>query len=281
MATEVEVCADRCALKDCGGGSCGSDGRRAAFRAVISGEQDTRRALSGEVRPARSKAVSPVVSSPAPLSPHPDVHIQIAWRDCNNDRDRREKSDFREGAGLMQAWISPVSEATESLSGRQEPEKRAIPPWLGDALAVVLILGAVLAVHLIVPGPVPSGPDGGNWLAMARETLGDRRHGGRRNLSPGFPRPPGGAPGSTRTDWCHHHSRAHEHGGFVDRGLHMWPANGPVVRTYLRGRRRRKWGPAGGLFMGGLPANSRLRSRVDVCLCVDTTPANPATRPSW
>ena len=30
---------DRCGLKDCRGGSCGSDGRRAAFRAVISGEQ--------------------------------------------------------------------------------------------------------------------------------------------------------------------------------------------------------------------------------------------------
>ena len=87
----------------------------------------------------------------------------------------------------MQAWISPVSEATESLSGRQEPEKRAIPPWLGDALAVVLILGAVLAVHLIVPGPVPSGPDGGNWLAMARETLGDRVMAGDATYPPGFP----------------------------------------------------------------------------------------------
>ena len=72
----------------------------------------------------------------------------------------------------MQAWISPVSETTESLSGRQEVDKRVIPSWLGDALAVVLLLGAILAVHLVVPGPIPSGPDGGNWLAMARETLG-------------------------------------------------------------------------------------------------------------
>jgi hypothetical protein len=87
----------------------------------------------------------------------------------------------------MQAWISPVSEATESLSGRQDPEKRAVPTWLGDALAVVLILGAVLAVHLIVPGPIPSGPDGGNWLAMARETLGDRVMAGDATYPPGFP----------------------------------------------------------------------------------------------
>ena len=87
----------------------------------------------------------------------------------------------------MQAWISPVSETTESLSGRQEVDKRVIPSWLGDALAVVLLLGAILAVHLIVPGPIPSGPDGGNWLAMARETLGDQVMAGDATYPPGFP----------------------------------------------------------------------------------------------
>jgi hypothetical protein len=96
-------------------------------------------------------------------------------------------SDFREGAGLKQAWISPVSEATESLSRHQMPDKRAIPTWLGDVPAVMFVLGAVLTVHLIVPGSIPSGPDGGNWLAMARETLGDRVMAGDATYPPGFP----------------------------------------------------------------------------------------------
>ena len=52
---------------------------------------------------------------------------------------------------------------------------------------MVFLLGAILAVHLVVPGPIPSGPDGGNWLAMARETLGDDVMAGDATYPPGFP----------------------------------------------------------------------------------------------
>lgn len=44
--------------------------------------------------------------------------------------------------------------------------------WPGDALLLVLIAGGVTALHLGVPGSVPSGGDGGNWLALADELFG-------------------------------------------------------------------------------------------------------------
>lgn len=44
--------------------------------------------------------------------------------------------------------------------------------WPGDALLLVLIAGGVVALHLAVPGSVPSGGDGGNWLALAGELFG-------------------------------------------------------------------------------------------------------------
>jgi hypothetical protein len=40
---------------------------------------------------------------------------------------------------------------------------------LGELFLVVVLLGAAVWLHLLIPGLVPSGPDGGNWLAMARD----------------------------------------------------------------------------------------------------------------
>jgi hypothetical protein len=44
--------------------------------------------------------------------------------------------------------------------------------WPGDALLLALIASGVVALHLVVPGRVPSGGDGGNWLALADELFG-------------------------------------------------------------------------------------------------------------
>jgi hypothetical protein len=56
-----------------------------------------------------------------------------------------------------------------------------------DLLIVGLLVGGVVAVHLGIPGPVPSGSDAGNWLAMARERLGDTVMAGDATYAPLFP----------------------------------------------------------------------------------------------
>jgi hypothetical protein len=43
--------------------------------------------------------------------------------------------------------------------------------WL-DVLVLVLVLVSVAVMHVLVSGPVPSGADSGNWLAMAKELRG-------------------------------------------------------------------------------------------------------------
>jgi len=45
------------------------------------------------------------------------------------------------------------------------------PIWR-EVTLMALILVAVGVLHVVVPGPVPSGADGGNWLAIAQERLG-------------------------------------------------------------------------------------------------------------
>lgn len=39
----------------------------------------------------------------------------------------------------------------------------------GEVAVVLLLVGATIWLHLFIPGTVPSGPDGGNWLAMAQD----------------------------------------------------------------------------------------------------------------
>lgn len=41
------------------------------------------------------------------------------------------------------------------------------------AFDLLLLVGAVVILHIAVSGPIPSGGDGGNWLALAREWLGE------------------------------------------------------------------------------------------------------------
>lgn len=43
---------------------------------------------------------------------------------------------------------------------------------LRDVLLVATLIALVVLLHLGMPGPIPSGADGGNWLAIARERLG-------------------------------------------------------------------------------------------------------------
>lgn len=58
----------------------------------------------------------------------------------------------------------------------------------GRDLAVLFLLAIGVAVlHTAVPGPVPSGGDGGNWLALAHEHLGVRVMSAEVNYPPAFP----------------------------------------------------------------------------------------------
>ena len=45
--------------------------------------------------------------------------------------------------------------------------------WVGDSVLLLLLCGGLVTLHLYVPGVVPSGGDGGNWLALAAERFGD------------------------------------------------------------------------------------------------------------
>ncbi len=56
----------------------------------------------------------------------------------------------------------------------QRLKRAAVIPrsWHRDLLVVSLLAAATVTVHLWVPGLVPSGADGGNWLAITKERLG-------------------------------------------------------------------------------------------------------------
>jgi len=41
------------------------------------------------------------------------------------------------------------------------------------AFDLLLLIGGLIILHIAVSGPIPSGGDGGNWLALARESLGE------------------------------------------------------------------------------------------------------------
>lgn len=45
--------------------------------------------------------------------------------------------------------------------------------WLGDTVLALILVASMVAVHLFIPGTVPSGGDGGNWLALAAERFGN------------------------------------------------------------------------------------------------------------
>ena len=47
--------------------------------------------------------------------------------------------------------------------------------WVGVVVDALMVIGVVIGLtflHLSVAGPVPSGGDGGNWLALAHDRLG-------------------------------------------------------------------------------------------------------------
>jgi hypothetical protein len=60
--------------------------------------------------------------------------------------------------------------AVPRLAGATEIDtrRRGTRPAL-DLVLVLSLIGGTILLHLSVPGVVPSGPDGGNWLAMAKD----------------------------------------------------------------------------------------------------------------
>lgn len=61
---------------------------------------------------------------------------------------------------------------------RRPPRQAAAPPHVGAgwviAFDLLLLIGGLIILHIAVSGPIPSGGDGGNWLALAREPLGEQ-----------------------------------------------------------------------------------------------------------
>jgi len=56
---------------------------------------------------------------------------------------------------------------------RPRPRSGAGAGWT-IAFDLLLLIGALVILHIAVSGPIPSGGDGGNWLALAREGLGEQ-----------------------------------------------------------------------------------------------------------
>jgi hypothetical protein len=54
----------------------------------------------------------------------------------------------------------------------RSPVRTAPSPGWTIAFDLLLLVGAIVILHIAVSGPIPSGGDGGNWLALAREWLG-------------------------------------------------------------------------------------------------------------
>lgn len=86
-----------------------------------------------------------------------------------------------------ESMLSDIREEESSDAGRRVSDPSRVPSWIWDLLIVCLLVGGVVAVHIGIPGPVPSGPDPGNWLALARERLGDSVMAGDASYAPIFP----------------------------------------------------------------------------------------------
>jgi len=59
--------------------------------------------------------------------------------------------------------------------------------WHSDVLVIALLTAVVAVAHLGIPGAVPSGADGGNWLAIAKESLGSTVMSAEVSYLPVFP----------------------------------------------------------------------------------------------
>ncbi len=77
----------------------------------------------------------------------------------------------------------------DGLAGpaRSRFSRARVPSWALDVLICCLLAGGAIALHLSIAGPVPSGADGGNWLAIAREQLGTNAMAGDAEYAPLFP----------------------------------------------------------------------------------------------
>jgi hypothetical protein len=64
-----------------------------------------------------------------------------------------------------------MARTTDERASREEA--RAGSGWT-TAFDLILLVGGLIILHIVISGAVPSGGDGGNWLALAREWLGEQ-----------------------------------------------------------------------------------------------------------
>jgi hypothetical protein len=76
-----------------------------------------------------------------------------------------------------------VTRARES----RDRGRALIPVWVSELVIVALLVGIVVLVNLGMPGAIPSGADGGNWLAVARGLMGEEVMAAAVSYPPLFP----------------------------------------------------------------------------------------------
>lgn len=82
-----------------------------------------------------------------------------------------------------------MTSGDDSLTGNMP----ALKPRLGfvtslsDLLVLLLLTAGFVLLHTMMPGPIPSGSDGGNWLAVARGYLGESVMSADVGYPPAFP----------------------------------------------------------------------------------------------
>lgn len=70
--------------------------------------------------------------------------------------------------------VQSVDSASSTDADRGRIVDRWFPPdWRRDVALLVLLTAGLLVLHLMIPGVVPSGGDGGNWLALAADRFGN------------------------------------------------------------------------------------------------------------
>ena len=91
----------------------------------------------------------------------------------------------------MTCGIRPINGNNELVvtdhEGASSPNTTEAPNRIRTLSIGAALVTATVVLHLVVPGAVPTGPDTGNWLAMARELLGNDAMSAQVFYPPVFP----------------------------------------------------------------------------------------------
>jgi hypothetical protein len=95
--------------------------------------------------------------------------------------------DVKEANPDSTARETSVNDGMPDVKGRVEQALRSSPPVLWNLIRSMVLVVGVVGLHYGVHGGIPSGPDGGNWLALAQEMRGIDVMASRVTYPPVFP----------------------------------------------------------------------------------------------